>query len=141
MPQDFPGSQYQSGYAPSGCLLAKLSYSNELRAEVNQAYSSCTPHSFLVFFLPIGIQHVPQKERMLNIPGVSRYVIQSNRSQPYLSFTAVVPSTGTPEQSIVLQTVRLSQHTNAKPLFFLLCLDSPVPGSRPIQGGGRYVFC
>lgn len=50
MPQDFPGSQYQSGYAPSGCLLAKLSYSNELRAEVNQAYYSYTPHSFLFFF-------------------------------------------------------------------------------------------
>lgn len=102
MPQDFPGSQYQSGYVPSGCLLAKLSYSNELMAEVNQAVP--TPpihlHSFLFFFLPIDIQHVPQKERMLNIPGVSRYVIQSNRSQPYLSLTAVAPSTGTPEQSI-----------------------------------------
>lgn len=52
MPQDFPGSQYQSGYVPSGCLLAKLSYSNELMAEVNQAVP--TPpihlHSFLFFF-------------------------------------------------------------------------------------------
>lgn len=61
-------------------LAAELSYPNELSwTEVNKATahsSSILPIHLFPFFLNLDLQHVPQKESALNIPGVSQYVIQ-----------------------------------------------------------------
>lgn len=108
-------------------------------AEVNHAvaYSSYTP-SFH-FFLSLDIQHVSQKERMLNSPGVSQYVIQSTRSQPYLPLTAVLPSTGIQTGAINLFCRQYGFHSilmqNLSSFSFALTPQCPGPDQYKEEGG------